>query len=184
MAEELKNSAFEDFHTKILSAIGRITDEEIASVLKKEKLSVSVAESLTGGLICERLSATAGASEYFAGGLVCYTNRVKVLELGVPASVIANSGPVSEETARAMAENVRKKFKTMIGLSATGVAGPATVTPPKPVGLTYVGISSDRGTECRELRLSGSRKEIREKASQAALGLLWLHITGQQMENR
>ncbi len=184
MVEELKNSAFEDFHTKILSAIGKITDEEIALTLKKEKLTVSVAESLTGGLICERLSAVAGASEYFVGGLVCYTNRVKVLELGVPASIIANSGPVSEETARAMSENIRKKFKTMIGLSATGVAGPATVTPPKPVGLTYVAISSDKGTECRELKLSGSRKEIREKASQAAMGLLWLHITGQKIDNR
>ena len=184
MAEEIKNSVFEDFHSRILSAIGKITDDEIASVLKKEKITVAVAESLTGGLICERLSAVAGASEYFVGGIVCYTNRVKVMELNISPSLIANMGPVSEEVARSMAENVRKKFRTSIGLSATGVAGPAMVSPPKAIGLTYVAISSDKGTECKELKLFGSRKDIREKASQAAMGLLWLHVTGQQMDGK
>ena len=182
MAEEVKNSVFEDFHSRILSAIGKITDDEIAAVLKREKLTVGVAESLTGGLICERLSAAAGASDYFVGGIVCYTNRVKVMELNISPSLIANMGPVSDEVARSMAENVRKKFRTSIGLSATGVAGPATVSPPKPIGLTYIAISSDKGTESKELKLVGNRREIREKASQAALGLLWLHVTGQQMD--
>ncbi len=184
MADENLNTNvhLEDFFSKVVSAIGKTTDEELAEILKKEKISVSVAESLTGGLISERLSSVAGASEYFIGGLVCYSNRIKVMELGIPAALIAKEGPVSKETAILMAENIRKKFRSDIGISATGVAGPATVSPPKPIGLTYVAISTNSGSDCKELRLNGNRKEIREKAASAALGLLWLNLTDQKLE--
>lgn len=180
MAEDA-NIQMEDFMGKVLSAVGKTTDEELSDTLKKNKLTVAVAESLTGGLISERLSSSPGASEFFVGGIVCYTNRIKVMELGIPAAVIAKDGPVNETVATVLAENIRKKFRTSIGLSATGVAGPATVSPPKPIGLTYVAISSEKGSLCRELSLQGSRKEIREKAAQAALGLLWMHLTGQEI---
>lgn len=171
----------EDFFSKMMSAIGKTTDQEIADVLKKEKLTIAVAESLTGGLISERLSSAAGASEYFIGGIVCYTNRVKVMDLAVPPSLIAKEGPVSKDVAIALAENIRKKYRTHIGLSATGVAGPATVSPPKPIGLTYVALSSEKGSSCKELNLGGSRADIRQKAAQGALGLLWLHLSGQDI---
>lgn len=169
----------EDFFSKIMSTIGKTTDEEIADSLKKEKLTIAVAESLTGGLISERITSIPGASDYFIGGLVCYTNRIKVMELGIPASLIAKEGPVSKEVATLMADGIRKRYRTNIGLSATGVAGPSTVSPPKPVGLTYIAVSSDKGNEVKELSLSGTRQEIRIKAAQAALGLLWLHLSGQ-----
>ncbi len=171
----------EDFYSRMISAIGKTTDDELAQLLKKEKATVAVAESLTGGEVCERLSAPAGASEYFIGGLVCYTNRIKVMELSVPASLIAKESPVSQEVAKIMAENIRKKFKTSIGLAVTGVAGPLTVSPPKPVGLVYAAISTESVLECKELNLAGTRQEIRKKAAQACLGLLWLHLTGQDV---
>ncbi len=181
MEENVKNTniQIEDFMSKMYSAIGKTTDEELAALIKREKASVSVAESLTGGAICERISSFPGASEYFVGGIVCYTNRVKVTELNVPASIIAKEGPVTRQVAEILAENIRKKFRTTVGLSATGVAGPSTVTPPKPIGLAYIAISGENGPVCKEFNFQGSRKEIREKVAQAALGLLWMYLTGQ-----
>ncbi len=170
----------EDFMSKVFYAIGKITDEELANLIKSKNQTISVAESLTGGLICERISSFPGASAYFTGGIVCYSNRVKVMELNIPAPIIAKDGPVNQQVAQLLAENIRKKFKTSIGISATGVAGPTTVVPPKPIGLTYIAISSERETSCKEFRFQGTRKEIREKAAQAALGILWMHLTEQE----
>lgn len=141
MAEENKNIKFEDFLSQMLAAIGKTIDEELSSYLIQEKLTVACAESLTGGLISERLSASPGASDYFIGGVVGYSNRVKVMFLGIPPQVIAKEGPVCSEVAILMAENIKKLFKTSVGLSATGVAGPGNVAPPKPVGLTYIAVS-------------------------------------------
>ncbi len=172
----------EDFFSKIMSVIGKTTDDELSDMLKKEKKTVAVAESLTGGMISERLTAVAGASLYFVGSIVCYTNKVKVMDLGVPAGIIANEGPVCESVAITLAENIRKKFRSDIGLSATGVAGPATVSPPKPIGLTYIAISTVEKSYSKELKLSGTRQEIRQKAAQAALGLLWMELSGQSFD--
>ncbi len=186
MAEEIRpvEIKVEDFFTKVLSVIGKTTDEQLASLLKKSKLSISVAESLTGGLVSQRLTNIPGSSEFFIGGIVCYHNRVKVMDVGVPASLISKHGPVSKEVVIAMAEGIRKRMKTDIGLSATGVAGPtppSTFGPPTPVGLVYIALASDAGTEWKELHLQGTRSEIREKAAQAALGLLWLHLGGEEI---
>lgn len=182
MAEAASSTgAFEDFFSRIMSAIGKTTDEEIAAAMMKDKKTIAVAESLTGGMVCQHLSSVPGSSDFFIGGIVCYSNRLKVMELGVPASLIAKEGPVSKEVALAMAESIRKRYRTDIGISATGIAGPGTGNPPKPLGLTYVAISSQDGSDCKELNLTGTRKEIREKAAQAALGLLWLSLTGQEL---
>jgi len=172
----------EDFFTKVLSAIGKATDDQIADLLRKNKETISVAESITGGLICARLTAIPGASDYFIGGIVSYHNRAKVMDVGVPASLISKHGPVSKEVAVAMAEGVRKRMLSSIGLAATGAAGPKPL-PPAPVGMTFIAVSSEKGSEWKELRLQGTRKEIREKATQAALGLLWLHMGGEAIVN-
>jgi len=169
----------EDFFTKMLSAIGKTTDDEIASLLRKGKSTIAVAESVTGGLISSRLTAIAGASDYFIGGVVCYHNRSKVMDAGVSPSLISKHGPVSREVAVAMAEGIRKRMITEIGLASTGAAGPKPL-PPAPVGLTFVAVSSSKGTDFKELYLQGTRGEIREKAAQAALGLLWLHLGGEE----
>jgi nicotinamide-nucleotide amidase len=181
MADNIK---MEDFFSKIFSAIGKTTEAEVSDLLKKSKKTISVAESLTGGLISSKLTSQAGSSEFFIGGIVSYHNRIKVMELGVPASAIAQGSPVSKEVAIAMAEGIKKRYRTDIGLSATGVAGPGGTIPPKPIGLIFIGLASDTGTIYRELNLSGGRNEIREKAAAAALGLLWLHLGGEEVLNK
>jgi nicotinamide-nucleotide amidase len=174
----------EDFFTRVLSVIGKTTEVEVAELLKKAKKTVAVAESLTGGSISSRLTSQPGSSDFFVGGIIAYNNRVKVMELGVPANIIAHESPVSKEVAIAMAEGIRKRYRADIGLSATGVAGPTGTTPPKPIGLVYIGLASDQGTVFKELQLSGGRNEIREKAAAAALGLLWLHLGGEEALNK
>jgi len=170
----------EDFFTKVLSVIGRTTDQQIADALKKSKQTVSVAESLTSGLISSRLTSVPGSSDYFIGGIVCYSTRIKVTQVGVPAGLISQYGVVSKEVAISLAEEIRKRFKTDIGLSATGVAGPAPI-PPAPVGKAYIALASNRETEWKELNLQGTRTDIREKAAQATLGLLWLYLGGEEV---
>ena len=174
----------EDFFTRVLSVIGKTTESEVAELLKKSKRTVAVAESLTGGLLSSKLTSQPGSSEFFIGGIVCYNNRIKVMDLGVPANIIAHESPVSKEVAIAMAEGIRKRYRSDIGLSATGIAGPTTTMPPKPIGLTYIGLASDQGTVFKELHLTGGRGEIREKAAAAALGLLWLHLGGEEALNK
>ncbi len=170
----------EDFFTKVLSTIGRITDRQIADLLKKSRLTVSVAESVTGGLVSSRLTSVPGSSEYFIGSIVGYHPRIKVIQLGISAALISKHGVVSKEVAAAMAEQIRKRFKTDIGIATTGVAGPAPL-PPAPVGRVYIAIVSGKGSEWKELNLQGTRPEIRKKTTQAALGLLWLHLGGDEI---
>ena len=170
----------EDFFTKVLSTIGRITDRQIADLLKKSRLTVSVAESVTGGLVSSRLTSVPGSSEYFIGGIVGYHPRIKVIQLGISAALISKHGVVSKEVAVAMAEEIRKRFKTDIGIATTGVAGPTPI-PPCPVGRAYIAVASDKNTEVKELNLQGTRPEIRKKITQAALGLLWLHLGGDEI---
>jgi PncC family amidohydrolase len=170
----------ENFFSKILSMIGKVTARQIAELLQKNKQTVAVAESITGGLISSRLTSVAGSSEYFIGGIVCYHSRIKVIQVGVPASLISQHGVVSKEVAIAMAEEIRKRFRTDIGISSTGAAGPKPL-PPAPVGRVYVALASNKGTEYKELTLQGGRNEIRTKAAQAALGLLWLHLGGEDI---
>ena len=106
-------------------AYGEQTLEDvIAGLLIEKKLTIAVAESCTGGLITSRLTDVSGSSDYLERGLVTYSNAAKISMLGVPAEVIEKHGAVSEETARLMAEGVRKLAGTDLGLSSTGIAGP------------------------------------------------------------
>jgi PncC family amidohydrolase len=170
----------ESFFTKVLSMIGKMTDRQIADLLKKSKQSVATAESLTGGLIAARLTSAPGSSEYFIGGIVCYHPRVKVVNVGVPAALISRHGAASKEVAISMAEGIRKRFNAAIGIAATGAAGPGPL-PPAPTGRVYIALASEKETEWKELNLQGTRSEIREKAAQAALGLLWLYLGGDEV---
>ena len=173
----------EDFFTKVLSVIGRTTDQQISDLLRKSKQTVAVAESVTGGLIASRLTSVAGSSDYFIGGIVCYSSRIKVVQVGVPAALISQYGVVSKEVAISLAEEIKKRFRTDVGIAATGVAGPAPI-PPAPVGKVYIALASNREAEWKELNLQGGRNEIREKAAQAALGLLWLYLGGEEVLRR
>jgi nicotinamide-nucleotide amidase len=150
--------------------------------LAGRKMTVAVAESCTGGLIGHRLTQVPGSSAYLDRVAVCYSNRAKIELLGVPESLIRRHGAVSGPVAAAMAKGVRIKSRVDIGLSVTGIAGPAGGTPQKPVGLVYVGLNARRsnrasgGNTVIECRFHGTRDTIKLRASQAALNLLrqWL----------
>jgi nicotinamide-nucleotide amidase len=154
-------------------AYGEQTLEEvIAALLIEKKLTVAVAESCTGGLITSRLTDVSGSSNYLERGLVTYSNAAKINMLGVPAEIIEKNGAVSEETARLMAEGVRKLAGTDLGLSSTGIAGPTGGSPEKPVGTVYLAVADSKQTICRHYAFRWDRKRNKEVFSEAALFLL------------
>jgi len=147
-------------------------EQEIASLLKSLGLTLAIAESATGGRISDAITSVAGSSDYFLGAVVAYHNRVKAQLLRVPEKTLQEHGAVSGETAEAMAKGVRDLLGTDIGLSSTGIAGPTGATSQKPVGLVFLGISSDRGTRSQRFVFQGSREENKESFAKAALALL------------
>jgi nicotinamide-nucleotide amidase len=152
-------------------------EEVIGRLLTERRLTAAVAESCTGGLIGHRLTQVAGSSAYLDRVVVCYSNQSKVELLGVPEQLIAQHGAVSEPVAAAMANGVRERSGTDLGLSVTGIAGPGGATDTKPVGLVYVGLDTGAGAPAtKEFRFHGERDIIKQRASQAALDLLrrWL----------
>jgi nicotinamide-nucleotide amidase len=154
-------------------AYGEETLEDvIASLLTEKKMTIAVAESCTGGLITNRLTDVSGSSEYLERGLVTYSNAAKIIMLGVPAETIEKHGAVSEETARLMAEGVRKIAGTDLGLSSTGIAGPTGGSTEKPVGTVYIALTDSKQTICRHYSYRWDRKRNKEVFSEAALFLL------------
>ena len=140
--------------------------------IKKSGLTVATAESLTGGLVAANLVSQPGSSDYFQGGIVAYSNSLKVSLLGVPQEVIDRYGAVSEECARAMARGVRQKLGVGMAVSTTGIAGPGGGTFNKPVGLVWVSVATEEGTRSRRCLFSGGRLQITESSVQVALELL------------
>lgn len=147
-------------------------EEIVGAALVEKKLTIAVAESCTGGLIASRLTDVAGSSAYFERGLVTYSNEAKINLLGVPAAIIEKHGAVSEETARLMAEGARRIAKTHLGLSSTGIAGPAGGGPEKPVGTVYLALADARQTVCRHYHFRWERRKNKLITSEAALILL------------
>jgi nicotinamide-nucleotide amidase len=153
-------------------------EEVIAGLLTEKKLTIAVAESCTGGLITNRLTDISGSSDYLERGLVTYSNKAKISMLGVPAEVIEKHGAVSEETARLMAEGVRKLAGTDLGLSSTGIAGPTGGSKEKPVGTVYIALADAKQTICRHYSYRWDRKRNKDMFSEAALFLLKNHLQG------
>jgi CDP-diacylglycerol--glycerol-3-phosphate 3-phosphatidyltransferase len=144
---------------------------ELGNRLTKARLTVSVAESCTAGLLGSLITGQPGSSAYFIGGVIAYSDEVKRAQLGVPAELLTRHGAVSREVAIAMAEGVRAKFGTELAASITGIAGP-DAEGSKPVGLTYIAVASQRGTTCNEYRFKGDRWSNRREAADEALRLL------------
>ncbi|OGP67160.1 MAG: hypothetical protein A2W27_02730 [Deltaproteobacteria bacterium RBG_16_44_11] len=158
---------------KYIFHYGEETLEEIvATLLIERKMTLAVAESCTGGLISNRLTDVAGSSAFFERGIVTYSNAAKIKLLGVPVDVIEKYGAVSEETARLMAEGVRKLSGTDLGLSSTGIAGPTGGSPDKPVGTIYLALSDSTQTLCRHYAFRWDRKRNKHVFSEAALMML------------
>jgi nicotinamide-nucleotide amidase len=148
----------------------------IGRLLRARSWKLSVAESCTGGLLAERITAVSGASDYLDRGFITYSNEAKVELLGVPPETLANHGAVSYEAAKAMAEGARTRARVDLALAITGVAGPTGGTPGKPVGTVFVACASKSRTLVLQHRFTGSRRQIQEKSAQAALVLLWKEL--------
>lgn len=146
-------------------------EETLAALLKEKKMSVTVAESCTGGMIAARLVNVPGISEYFWGSFVTYANEAKTVLLGVDEQLLEEKGAVSPEVAEAMALGAAKAAGADVGISSTGIAGPDGGTPEKPVGLVYIGCSIKGVVSVVECHFHGNRQEIRAQAAREALEL-------------
>ena len=144
----------------------------LKNLLTEKALTLAVAESCTGGLLSHVLTGVSGSSQFFMGGMISYSNEVKIENLGVQEQNILLHGAVSQQTAQEMAENIRIKFHADIGLSTTGIAGPTGGAPTKPIGLVWLGISTAAGTETFECHFTGGRDEVKQEAVQEILHLL------------
>ncbi|MEH0157658.1 competence/damage-inducible protein A [Limibacter armeniacum] len=151
-------------------------EELIAGLLTSRGQKLATAESCTGGLVADRITNLAGASAFFQGGIVAYSNEVKESQLGVNATTLQAHGAVSEETAKEMAENVRLKYGADFGISTTGIAGPTGGTPEKPVGTIWIAYSDKDKTEAKLLQLSSDRLLNINATANAVLKLLWENI--------
>lgn len=136
----------------------------ISYLLKTKNLTISTAESCTGGLLGQLLTSISGSSDYFIGGLISYSNQVKMKNLGVNSETLEKFGAVSDETATEMAINCRDKFKTDFAISVTGIAGPLGGSAEKPVGTVFIGISSKYGVEVQKF-LFGKNRDINRELS-------------------
>jgi nicotinamide-nucleotide amidase len=143
--------------------------ERLQGVCLGRGLSVSLAESCTGGLVAATITAVAGSSGYFLGGVVTYANTAKAALLDVPDATLAAHGAVSAQTAKQMAHGARERFGSSLAASVTGIAGPDGGTAEKPVGLCYVGLASASGVEVRRFQLEGDRPAIGAAAAGAGL---------------
>ena len=166
----------EQYRDDVLNETGDPVEVELGKALTARKESVATAESCTAGGIAERLTDVPGSSAYFTGGVIAYANEVKVRELGVSETNLAQHGAVSEAVAAEMAEGVRKKFNTDWGISITGIAGPGGGSPEKPVGLFFVGISGKNDTRVTRHQVNGNRAQIRDHGTQRALEGLWREL--------
>ncbi|MDH5186544.1 MAG: competence/damage-inducible protein A [candidate division WOR-3 bacterium] len=147
-------------------------EEVVGQILRKKKLTIATAESCTAGLVADRITDVPGSSEYFIGGVVAYSNEIKKLVCGVKQETLNKFGAVGKETVLEMAKGIKEHYKTDIGLSISGIAGPSGGTPKKPVGLVYFGIAMKRSANFEERIFSGNRRMIKEKAAMAAIDLL------------
>lgn len=174
--EMVKSRVYNLFEQEVYSAVDTSLEELAAKLLKMNCKTLAVAESLTGGEICSRLTSVPGISANFYEGIVCYNRMSKADRLNVPKRVLADYGAVSRETAYAMVQGLNKR-PVDIALATTGLAGP-TGDEGKPVGLVYIGVGGGEFITVFERKFSGSRNEIRRATSNVALFYLIRYLKG------
>jgi len=149
-----------------------MTSEEIAFLLTEKNITLSIAESCTGGMVGSLLTSMPGSSDFFLGGVITYSNRSKEDILHVSRSILERYGAVSKETAQEMAVGVMNLFDSDVSASVTGIAGPGGGTDLKPVGLVFTAVSDGKITDTRKHLFEGNRTTVRASAAEAVL----LHI--------
>jgi len=147
--------------------------EKVIKLVKDKNMTISTAESCTGGMLASSIVDYSGASEIFIDGVVTYSNESKIKRLGVKKQTLDKYGAVSEQTAKEMAEGSVNTSGSTIGLATTGVAGPNGGTKEKPVGLVYIAVSINNDTTVKKLLISGKRNEIRKKSVENIFELLF-----------
>lgn len=172
LAAEIEQEMQDD----VFSSQGESLEEVVLLMLGMRHLTLAAAESCTGGLLAQRLTAIPGSSRYFLGGAIVYADAMKTLFADVPPQTIASEGPVSEATARALAEGIRARTGASVGVSITGIAGPGPGTgadADKPVGLVYIGLATAQGTQVKELNIMlPDRERVRWWSTQHALEMM------------
>jgi nicotinamide-nucleotide amidase len=189
----------------LYSTDGTTIDTQVAALLRGERLggppasadrsaggesdssvvgaphTIAVAESCTGGLLLARLTDPPGASEYVLGGVVAYSNEVKIAQVGVPRETIEAHGAVSEQVARALAEGARMRLGSELGVGLTGIAGPGGGSEQKPVGLVWLCVSAvDGASLTRSVRLPGGRPDVRERSALVAMHMIRRLLSGER----
>lgn len=172
-AEKLICRALEE---NVFSTSGEELEEVVGRMLDRNRETLAVAESCSGGFLGNRITDVPGSSAYFRQGVVTYSNEAKTNLLNVSAEQIKIHGAVSPQVARAMAIGIRKRAKSTYGLSITGIAGPSGATPNKPVGLVYTSLAFDGGTKVHKNLFLGDRSAIKFQSTQKALDMLRRHL--------
>ncbi len=170
--EELAETIEDELGDAIFSRKGETIEQIVSYLLQMRGMTLATAESCTGGLLAERITSLGGSSRYFLGGAVVYSNELKTQFANVPKALIDQHGAVSREVAAAMAEGIRKRCLASYGVGITGVAGPGGGTEQKPVGLVYVALAGEEGTQVVERNFPGDRKRIRQFSTQQALEMI------------
>ena len=147
-------------------------EEEIGQLLSKKGLTIAVAESCTGGMLGSAITSVNGSSDYFLGGVIAYSNQVKIGQVGVDADLLERVGAVHKLVACELAEGVRTRLGADIGLSITGIAGPDGGTDEKPVGFVCVGIAAKGECFAEEFHFGGDRLVVRKTSCRTALTIL------------
>ena len=171
-ADEVAGLVEDELDDAVYSRDGQSLEQIVGYWLQMRGATIAVAESCTGGLLAERITSVAGSSRYFLGGAVVYSNALKTELASVPADMIERHGAVSREVAAALAEGIRYRCESTMGVGITGVAGPGGGTAEKPVGLVYHAVANERGTEVIQRNYPGDRKRIRRFASTMALDMV------------
>ncbi|HYK90935.1 MAG TPA: competence/damage-inducible protein A [Acidobacteriota bacterium] len=156
----------------VFSSAGETLEAVVGGLLRKSGRTLAVAESCTSGMLAARVTSVPGSSDYFLGGVLCYSNEAKIRLCRVPEEMLAQHGAVSPEVAEALAHGTRENLKSSIGLSITGVAGPGGGSAEKPVGLVFVGWADETCTTHWRRMIPGDRETIRERAAYFALSRL------------
>jgi len=170
--EEFKDLILREFGEEISSEGPEPIEKVIGDLMRNKKMTLSTAESCTGGLLSSRITDIPGSSDYFIGGVVAYSNEIKKKILGVKEEDLKNFGAVSEPVVKRMAEGIRELFKTDFGIGISGIAGPTGGTQQKPVGTVYLSLSFKEKTQIYREFFTGSRKDIKFKSSHFILNEL------------
>lgn len=175
--EKLKEAILQRLQDYVFSHQGQELEEVMGNLLKRNKKTLAVAESCTGGLVGHRITNVPRSSDYFLQGVIAYSNEAKTSLLDVPSDLIESDGAVSYQVAQAMAAGVRKRAKADLGVGITGIAGPSGGTKEKPVGLVYIALAWEEGSEVSKNLFLGQREAIKFQSSQKALDMVRRYFT-------